>query len=166
MFLEKAQKLDLEGEWNFTYFIQEKRSSHGHFETALALGVGTRERPLLMAEQLAFQERLRDGAAINGDEGAVLPHAFVVNGPGRHFLACSTFTEKQHRGVGRCHFADGIKYGADCRAGAHHPGEDVATHHLLHLPILHFETGHVQAASHEKFEFVRVHRFDQKIVGA
>ena len=147
LFLEKAQQLDLKREGDFTNFIQEKRSADRHFETAFALGMGASERPLLMAEQFTFQT-FRNGAAIDGNEGAVLPGAVVMDGPGRHFLACPAFTEKKH----------GASVVATLRMESNtariaglepdHPCKGVPSHHLLHLTVLDFKTGHMEAAPH------------------
>jgi hypothetical protein len=45
------------------------------------------EGALLVTEELALEERLGDGAAVDGDEGLVRARAGPVDGPGDEFLA-------------------------------------------------------------------------------
>ena len=49
-----------------------------------------------MAEQFAFQEGLRDGGAIDGDERLGRALAVLVNGPRHEFLAGAGFAADQH----------------------------------------------------------------------
>src|SRR5205085_2413855 len=64
------------------------------------------EGALLVAEQLALQQRLGDGGAVQADEWPVPPRAGVVNGPGHQLLADSRFAAHQDRGVSAGHQAD------------------------------------------------------------
>ena len=77
--------------------------------------VGAGERALAMAEQLAFDERFGQGAAIDGDERLAGPRALVVDGPGDQLLAGAGFAQDQH---GRLRGGD---FG-DQRANALHAG--------------------------------------------
>ena len=52
-----------------------------------------------MAEELALEEVLRDGGAVDGDERLLVALAVGVDGPGNEFLAAPTLTGDQHRGV-------------------------------------------------------------------
>ena len=128
--------------------------------------MGAGERAFFVAEQFAFQERFRNGAAIDGDERAVSSGASLMNGPRRHFLAGAAFAQKQHGRVGGGHFADGFKDRLHGRAGAQHAFEGVALQQLLHLAVFQFQLGDVEAAPQEKFQFLHFHRLAQKIVGA
>lgn len=70
-----------------------------------------------MTEELALQQGLRDGGAIQGDERAVRPGAVVVNDPGDQTFAGAAFTANEHRRM------------AGCNTG--HQGKD-----LIHFPAL------------------------------
>ena len=63
--LQHTQQLHLHRRGDIADFVQEKRSFMGLFEAPLALANGASERPFLVAEKLAFQERLRHGGAID-----------------------------------------------------------------------------------------------------
>ena len=72
LLLQKAKQFNLQRQRDFTDFIQKKRSATGAFQFAFALGVRAGERAFFMAEQFAFQQGFRNGAAIDGHERAVL----------------------------------------------------------------------------------------------
>jgi len=57
---------------------------------------------LFNAEDLALEDRLRDGRAVQGDKGPAAPGAFIVDGSGNEFLTRSRFAgdEDIHRRVG------------------------------------------------------------------
>ena len=61
---------------------------------------------LLVAEQLAFQQRLGQGGAVEADERPVLARAGVVDGAGHQLLADAALAADQHGGVGAGHPAD------------------------------------------------------------
>ena len=59
--------------------------------------------PFDVAEQLAFQQRGGQGAAIAGQQRMVLAAAEAVDGPDEHLLARAAFADQQHRAVGGGH---------------------------------------------------------------
>ena len=125
LLLEEAEKFDLQREGNFADFIQEKRAADGGFKASFALGVGAGEGAFFVPEQFAFQKRFRDGAAVDGDKRPLFAGAALVDGLRRHFLAGSALAQEKHGGVGRGHFADGVKDAAHGGAGAEHALESV-----------------------------------------
>ena len=52
----------------------------------------------LAAEQLALDERARDGGAADADHRPVMARTEVVDRLGEHFLAGAGLAEQQHRG--------------------------------------------------------------------
>ena len=104
-----------------------------------------------MAEQFAFQKRFRNGAAIDGDERAVLARAALMDGARRHFLARAAFAQDENGRIGGGHFADGVKDGAHGGAGAQHAFKGVAVQQLLHLAVFAFQAGDVKAALDSNF---------------
>ena len=69
-------------------------------EFALALGHGRGESALLVAEELALDERFRDGGAVDLHERATRPSALEVDGAGHQLLACAVLPEDEDAGVG------------------------------------------------------------------
>ena len=61
--------------------------------------MSTGKRALFMAKQLAFQERLWNGPAINRDKWPVFPMALLVNGLCHQFFSRSTLANNQHRNI-------------------------------------------------------------------
>lgn len=61
-----------------------------------------------MAKKLAVDGALRDGAAVDGDKGGVLPVRKVVDDLGNRFLAHAAFPRDEYRNIGGSHL-DGLK---------------------------------------------------------
>ena len=85
--LEHAEQLDLGGQAHLADLIEEQRALGSQLESTQPAGVGPGERPLLVPEQLALQQRLGQGGAVDRDERAIAAGAVVVDQPGCQFLA-------------------------------------------------------------------------------
>ena len=71
--LEQAQQLDLHRQRHLANLVEEERPALGERHPT---GLGRHragERPLLVAEELALQEGLRERPAVDGDEGPLAP---------------------------------------------------------------------------------------------
>ena len=77
----------------------------GGLEEPLLRGDGPAERAFDVAEQLAFQQRGGQGAAIAGHQRMVLAAAEAVDRPDEHLLAGAAFAGQQHGAVGGGHAA-------------------------------------------------------------
>src|SRR5438128_4683489 len=104
--LQEAQQLDLKGQAHLRDLVQEESAAGGHLDLALALGVGPRERAALVAEELALQQGLGDGPAVDSDEGARLARTVRVDGPGHQLLARAALALAEHGGIGLGHALD------------------------------------------------------------
>jgi len=62
---------------------------------------GPGERALLVAEELRFDQLLRDGGAVDLDERLPGPQAMGVDGPGHELLARAALPVDEDGGVGR-----------------------------------------------------------------
>ncbi|MNX19999.1 hypothetical protein D3C86_499330 [compost metagenome] len=100
--------LDVEG--HVAYFVEKQGAAVGLLETAVADVVGAGEGPLLMAEQLGFDEILRDGRHVEGDEILVGARAVLVQGMGDQLLAGAALAVDQHRDAGAGQSAYGAKH--------------------------------------------------------
>ena len=67
--------------------IQKHRAVIGGFENAHAIAIGAGERSLERAEQLAFEQRGRDGSAVHRHERLARARAVAVNHARHQFLA-------------------------------------------------------------------------------
>ena len=95
--LEDAQQLGLHRERQLAELVEEQRAAVGGAEQALAVCVGARERPLAVAEQRALDQRLRQRAAVDGDERPGRARALVVQRPRDQLLAGAGGTDHQRR---------------------------------------------------------------------
>ena len=94
--LKSAQQLYLQRQRHFADFVQEERALIRGFEQAGAILDGAGERAAHMAEQLAFEECVRQRAAVDGDEWAVRAGRCVVDESGETFLAYAALTDDQN----------------------------------------------------------------------
>ena len=99
--LHRAQQLDLHVERQFADFVEEQRAAMRLDELAGVLFGGAGEGALLVAEQDALDEVVRDGAAIDGDERLRAPVAGALDGARDQFLADARFALDQDRDVAR-----------------------------------------------------------------
>ena len=67
--LQDAQELGLQLRRQLADLIEKDGAAFGHLELALLLRHGAGEGSLLVPEQLAFQQCLGEGGAVDGDEG-------------------------------------------------------------------------------------------------
>ncbi|MNH11809.1 hypothetical protein D3C79_713330 [compost metagenome] len=67
--LEHPQQLGLHGGGHVAHLIQEQGAAVGLGHQPGLVGQGAGEGPLLVTEQLALDQVLRDGGAVDGDEG-------------------------------------------------------------------------------------------------
>ena len=81
----------------------------------------TGERTARMPEQLALEQRLRDGAAVDGDKRPGGARRLVMDKAGDSFLADSTFTGDEHRGINLCDASCQLHYVPHLRALDDHP---------------------------------------------
>ena len=79
----------------------------GGLEAAGAVVDGAGERAADVAEQLAFQQALAQGAAVDADERAARGGAEAVDGLGDQLLAGAGLAQQQHRGAGAGHLPRG-----------------------------------------------------------
>ena len=77
-------------------------------ELADAAPIGTGERPLLVAEELALEELLGDGGAVDGDERRRRARAVLVDGAGDELLAGAALAGDEDGHVLRGDAADGL----------------------------------------------------------
>jgi hypothetical protein len=75
-------------------------------EPPLAVVGGAGERSLLVAQQLGFQQRVRQRRAVHLDERAVLARAEHVHRPGDQLLAGAALAAQHHRRARRRHQVD------------------------------------------------------------
>src|SRR5207253_3832887 len=96
----------------------EERAAADLLELADAPAVGAGEGALFVAEQLAFEQVLRDGSAIEGQERRLGSRAVLVDGAGDQLLAGAARTGDQHWDILSRDAADGLVDLAHGRAGA------------------------------------------------
>src|SRR5688572_9209160 len=92
-----------------------------------------------MTEKLALQQRLGDGAAIDGDEWGILASAAPMDRQGSHFFAGPAFAQNEYGRLGGGDFANRGKYAKHLGTGAEHSFEGVGLKDLLGLAQFAFE---------------------------
>src|SRR6185312_4974580 len=82
------------------HFVEEQRAAVGALEEAAMLAVRAGEAPLLVAEQLAFDELRRDRAAVDRQEGLQPPAADFMDRLRDDFLAGAALARDEHGRTG------------------------------------------------------------------
>ena len=95
--LEDAQELCLQCGTHRPDLVEEQRALVGLLESALPRSDGAGEGATGVTEELRFEERLRNGAAVQGDEAAGASRAVVMDGAGGQFLARTCLSRDQDR---------------------------------------------------------------------
>ena len=108
--LEDAEELGLEGQRQISDLVEKERAAGGLFDKADLVPHRPGERAPGVAEELAFEERLRDGGAIDGDERPAASAARVMNGLRRELFARAALAGDEDRSV---RIADLLDHGAD-----------------------------------------------------
>src|SRR5450755_41591 len=94
---QHAQELGLEHQWNLANFVKKECALVGQLEDAAFLLAGIGKGALFVAEQFAFEQSLRNGGAVDGDEWFGLADALVVQGFGDQVFAGAVFAFEQDR---------------------------------------------------------------------
>ena len=88
--------LDCRGRGMSPDLVEQHGPAVGPLELAGAPRRCPGESTALMSEQLAFDQRLGNGGAVDGDEGACLSRTVVVDQPGDELLAGPALSLNQH----------------------------------------------------------------------
>ncbi len=100
MAFEDAQQLGLRADVHLADFVEKDRAVIGRLELADLLLRRSGERAFLMAEQLALQQRLGQGGAVETDERPLLARTGEMDRARHQLLAGAAFAPNQTGGVG------------------------------------------------------------------
>ena len=106
LFVERAQHLGLRLEAHVADFVEKKRAAVGAFESAAFFRRPAGDGAVPIAEELALDEVLGDGRAVQLDEDAVAAQALRVDGARDELLAGAGFAIDQHAAIGGRHELD------------------------------------------------------------
>ena len=129
--LQHAQELDLRGQVDVADLVEEQRAALGQLEAALLPLLRAGERALLVAEELGFDQALRQRGAADLDERLLGPQRVVVNGVRDELLAGARLAADEHRRVRRRHLRHLLVHLADRSAGPDDVREVVLLAQLL-----------------------------------
>ena len=96
-FLEDAEQLRLAGRRQLPHLVEEQGASLGLLEQAGPVGVGAREGPPAVTEEMGLEQVLRHGGAVDGDEGTPSPRRVgLVQQAGDELLAGAALADDEH----------------------------------------------------------------------
>ncbi len=140
--LDDMEQFDLERLRQFTDLVQEQGAGVRHGDEAFLVLVGRREGAFFVAEELAFEQVLRDGPAVDGDKWLVFARSCFVDRLGNESLACSAFAGDQDIAFVRDHlFHDaedllhGFRAPDDIREGCLTLAQFLSQDLVLHLEL-------------------------------
>jgi hypothetical protein len=123
--LQDAQQLGLDLEVDVADLVEEQRAAVGLLEPPDAVAVGAGEGPLDVAEQLALQQALRQGRAVDLDERAAGARAGGVDRLGQELLAGAALAPDQHGRAAGGDLAGQLQHLPHRLARALDPAEDL-----------------------------------------
>jgi len=88
-FLQNAQQLHLHMGWDFPDLVEKEGATVGLQKAAIVTLDGPGERPAFVAEELGFENRFRQGRAVDRNKGTRCTRRSGVDGPRQQFLAGS-----------------------------------------------------------------------------
>ena len=163
-----AEEFDLDGRREFADLVEEEGAAVRLLEAADPPGRRPGEGPLLVAEELALQEILVQGAAVHRDDRPGGAGAQVVDQPGQEFLSRPALPLEEDRGAAGGHPARHVDQALHLRA----PVDDPVGRHPL-VPqllaedfVLPEQRASLRNAVHEQQEFVEFHGFGDVVEGA
>jgi hypothetical protein len=98
--LQHAQQSHLKSGCRIADFVQKKGAAIGTLEPPLVNHRCAGEGPFLVSEQFRFEDRLRQGRAIGGDEGFIGTGAEMMHQLRDDLLSAARFSPDQHGHVG------------------------------------------------------------------
>src|SRR5258708_24118369 len=98
MLLQYGKQFHLKAQARLRYLVKKTVASIGSLKQAAAAGIRSGERALLMSEQLALQNGLGEGAAVDGSESHLGACAVCMNRSCYKFLAGPAGTGNQYVG--------------------------------------------------------------------
>ena len=147
--------------------VKEQRAAVGIGELAGMFFGGAGKGALLMAEENAFDQIVRDGAAIDGDERLAGALAGVLDGAGDHFLADAGFAFEHDRNIRLRGPAREIEHPDHRRACRNHVVEANGTAaRPLRYATAAFAVVHLQRVGDRNAEAFGRNRLDDEIEGA
>src|SRR6267142_3810264 len=151
LFLQGAQDLGLHGHAEIADLVEEQRARRGLLEQTDLARDGPRERPPFVAEQLALQERFRDGGTVDREKGARRARGVVVNGAGDQLLAGARLSVDEHGRRARRHLPDHAEDVLHLAVVADDVGEREAIDELLdERQVLAEQAGLLQGPAHRQ----------------
>ena len=99
--LQHAQQLHLQRGAHRPDFVEEQRAAVGLLEPSLPVADRARERAAHVTEELGFEQRLGNRAAVDRDEPMHVPRTVLMNRARDHFLAAARFASDENRAAGR-----------------------------------------------------------------
>ena len=128
---QNAEKLPLNTKSQFADTIQKQGAAGQALEDSFPRILGSSERPGLVTEEFRFEEFLRQGAAVQGHEGARSPGTDLVQRSSDEFLARARLTTDQDRYLMSAELFDDREDSQHGRRTADHPEVSLAGHRTL-----------------------------------
>jgi hypothetical protein len=165
--LQHAQELHLHRRGHLADFVEEQRPLLRRLDEPFLVAAGARERAFHVAEQLRFEERFGQGAAVEGDERTIAPQRIEVDGARHPFLAGARFAGHEHRALGAGDLLDELEDREHLLAAPDDVGELVArAERPLQQHVLLPEAALLEGVADLHLQLVDVERLAEVVVGS
>src|ERR687895_630527 len=119
--LQHAQQQALGRRRKIADLVEKYGSAVRRLEHALAVAVRAGESAARVAEEVGEEQGLREGGAVDGEEGPLRPRAGAMELSGRELLARTALAQDQHRQLARREPRDPLERRLQSPALAHQP---------------------------------------------
>ena len=165
--LQHAQELHLHHRVHLADFVEKQRALLRRLDEPLLVDAGARERALHVAEQLGFEQRLGQRAAVQRDERPIAPQRVEMDGPRHPFLACARLAGDEHGAVGPRDLLDQLEDREHLLAAPDDIGELMAgPERALQQHVLLPELPLLERVADFDLQLVDVERLAEVVVGA
>jgi hypothetical protein len=165
--LQHPQQLGLRGGRHVADLVQEEGAAIGLPQLAGAVAVGAGEGATQVAEELALDQRLRDGGAVDRHEWRAGARRESVEAPRHQFLAGAGLAQDQHAHRRRRDALDGVGqlvHGG--RLAEQQPVSGEAPHLLGEHPVLALQAGGLQRLFDDEAQLVDLVGLREVVGGA
>ena len=165
--LQHAEHLHLQRRGHGADLVEEERALVGLLDAALPRTDRAGEGAAHVTEQLGFEQRLGDRAAVDRDEPLLAPRAALVDRAGHHLFAGAGLARDQHRRAGRRHRVDQLVERPHRRALANHGAQAEALVQLLpEIGVLVLQAPLLDGRPHDVQQLVELEGLGDEVGGA
>ena len=163
-FLQCAEQLSLSDRRQVPDLVEEEGPAAGFLDQPSPKRLSAGERAFGVPEELTFQQRVRHGAAIDGDERLERAGTVLMDRTGDQFFPGSALSLNQHRRPAGGYFPDQFEDFHDVSAlSDHRGGPQVLAERGFQMAVLSYQTTMFDRPAHHHDQLFQIDRLGDVI---